>query len=116
MSSKPTPVHERSVTQHGIRFSTLHRYMIARITDLAIDVSLAGKYHANVSLVTSCWDFSVYVCRVGETATNAIYGQHAYLHWANDADASPDNALPDMLANLEALHAEAQDQHQERLP
>ena len=43
MSSKPTPVHERSVTQHGIRFSTLHRYMIARITDLAIDVSLDGK-------------------------------------------------------------------------
>jgi len=107
MSSKPTPVHERSVTQHGIRFSTLHRYMIARITDLAIDVTLAGKYHANVSLVTSCWDFSVYVCRVGETATNAIYGQHAYLHWANDADHAPDNALPEMIAKLEALLAES---------
>ena len=107
MSSKPTPVHERSVTQHGIRFSTLHRYMIARITDMAIDVSLAGKYHAHVSLVTSCWDFSVCACRVGETATNAIYGQHAYLNWGNDADHAPDNALPDMLANLEALLIES---------
>ena len=107
MSSKPTPVHERSVTQHGIRLSTLHRYMIARITDLAIDVTLAGKYHANVSLVTSCWDFSVYVCRVGQSATNAIYGQHAYLNWENDADHAPDNALPEMIANLEALLAES---------
>ena len=107
MSSKPTPVHERSVTQHGIRLSTLHRYMIARITDLAIDVTLAGKYHANVSLVTSCWDFSVCVCRVGETATNAIYGQHAYLNWENDADHAPDNALPEMIAKLEALLAES---------
>ena len=95
--------------QHNstMRVSSEHRAMIARITDLAIDVSLAGKYHVNVSFVTSCWDFSVYVCRVGETATNAIYGQHAYLHWANDADASPDNALPDMLANLEAMLAES---------
>ena len=97
MSSKPTPVHERSVTQHGIRFSTLHRYMVARITDMAIDVSL----------VTSCWDFSVCVCRVGETATNAIYGQHAYLNWENDADHAPDNALPEMIAKLEALLAES---------
>ena len=91
--------------QHNsnMRVSSEHRAMIARIADLAIDVSLAGKYHASVSLVTSCWDFSVYVCRVGETATNAIYGQHAYLKWENDADHAPNNALPEMIANLEAL-------------
>ena len=95
--------------QHNstMRVSSEHRAMIARITDLAIDVSLAGKYHANVSLVTSCWDFSVYVCRVGQDATNAIYGKYAYLHWENDADASPDNALPEMIANLEALLIES---------
>jgi len=100
--------------QHNsnMRVSSEHRARVARIADLAIDVTLAGKYHASVSLVTSCWDFSVCVCRVGQSATNAIYGQHAYLNWENDADHAPDNALPEMIANLEALLAESRQEVQ----
>lgn len=88
------------------QLSSAHRFLIARANDLAIDVSLAGKYEAHTSFSPHCWDFSVSVCHIGDDATSAIYRQHAYLDWESGSHAA-DNALPDMLAKLEGLLADS---------
>ncbi|SFU86222.1 hypothetical protein [Halomonas korlensis] len=88
--------------------STVHRLLISRITDLAIDVSLAGRYHAHVSLTPSCWDFSVCVCPADKTVTSAIYDKQVHLHRRGTSESAPANALPEMIAKLEDLLAEGQ--------
>lgn len=89
------------------QLSSAHRLLIARVTDLALDVSLAGRYYAHVSFTPSCWDYSVVVCPAGGSVTDPIYENNAYLNWRVGARAHPDNALPEMIATLEALLAES---------